>query len=55
MKKYKKRNFDEDSALRYLHGHVAKHGKIIRIIMPFNGLKMCSAYDYLTNHCGYNR
>lgn len=51
--KYKTRGFTEEYAIRYLSERISKHGKIIHIVAPFNGLKMCSAYDFLVNYCGY--
>ena len=49
------RKWTQDSARMYLvnHGKVEANGKVFRVVGGLDGLKACSAADYLTNHCGY--
>ncbi len=44
----------EQKALKALNGNVAAYNKQISCIGGFHGLKACSAYDYLCDHCGYH-
>ncbi len=44
----------EQSALKALNGNVAAHNKEINCYGGFHGLRACSAYDYLCDHCGYH-
>lgn len=44
----------EQKALSILKGNGAIiKDKLITAPKGFNGLKACSAFDYLVNHCGY--
>jgi hypothetical protein len=46
------RKWTESQALSTLSG-VSVNGKIIILTKGLQGLKQCSALDYLRNHCGY--
>jgi len=43
----------EQNALRALNGNVSIYNKEISCYGGFDGLRACSAYDYLCDHCGY--
>jgi len=44
----------EQQALRALNGNVSAHNKLISCYGGFHGLRACSAFDYLCDHCGYH-
>ena len=44
----------EPQALKALNGNVSSHNKVITCYGGFHGLRACSAYDYLCDHCGYH-
>jgi len=46
-------HWNEQQALKALNGNVSAHNKMISCYGGFHGLKACSAFDYLRNHCGY--
>ena len=49
------RKWTQDSYRMYLinHANVEVHDKVFRVVGGTDGLKTCSAADYLANHCGY--
>lgn len=44
----------EHQALKALNGNVSAHNKMISCTGGFQGLRACSAYDFLCDHCGYH-
>lgn len=48
------KKWTKEEAISYLSANGAGiKGKYITFPNGLNGLKSCSAIDYLTNHCGY--
>lgn len=47
-------HWTEPQAIKALNGNVSAHNKVITCYGGFHGLRACSAYDYLCDHCGYH-
>lgn len=45
--------WNEHEALKALNGNIVANNKHISCHGGLHGLRACSAYDYLCDHCGY--